>query len=87
MTYCQGGPHLIEGSISHLQYADDTIIPIQYDELEVSNLKFLLMCFENMSGLKINYHKSEVVVLGHPLEIQDRVAQCLNCKLGSLPMT
>ena len=80
-------PHLSPGGISHLQYVDDTIILIQYDELAVVNLKFLLMCFGNMSVLKINFHKSEVVVLGQPRVIQDRVGQCLNYKLGFLPMT
>jgi hypothetical protein len=51
-------PHLIPGGITHLQYADDTIIMIQDDEQQLANLKFILMCFEDMSGLKINYHKS-----------------------------
>ena len=45
------------------------------------------MCFENMSGLKINYHKSKVVVLGHPTDIQESVANKLNCRIGSLPLT
>jgi hypothetical protein len=45
-------PHLIQGGVSNLQYADDTLILIQYNEQQVRNLKFLLMCFEEMSGLK-----------------------------------
>ena len=28
-------PHLVPGGISHLQYADDAIILLQYDELEI----------------------------------------------------
>jgi hypothetical protein len=40
------------------------------------------MCFEKMSGLKINYHKSEVIVMGWPPEIMQRVADMLNCNLG-----
>ena len=80
-------PHLFPGGITHLQYADDTIILIQYDELGIANLKFLLMCFEDMSGLKINYHKSEVIVLNQPAEIQTRVARKLNCKLGKFPLS
>jgi hypothetical protein len=53
--------HLIEGGLTHLQYADDTII---LDEQTILNAKFLLYCFEDMSGLKINYQKSEVLVMG-----------------------
>jgi hypothetical protein len=43
------------------------------------------MCFEEMSGLKINYHMSEVIVMGQSVEIQHRVADMLNCKLGAFP--
>jgi hypothetical protein len=75
-------PHLIPGGISHLQYADDTLIFVQYNEQHISNLKFLLMCFEEMSRLKINYHKSEVMFMGQSPVIMQRVADMLNCKLG-----
>jgi hypothetical protein len=57
-------PHLIPGGIARLQYADDTMIMIQDDDTQIANLKFLMMCFEDMAGLKINYRKSEVVVMG-----------------------
>lgn len=40
-----------------------------------------------MSGLKINYHKSEVVVFGVDEREQLRVAKMLNCKIGKLPRT
>jgi hypothetical protein len=80
-------PHLIPGGITHLQYADDTLILVQYNEQQIANLKFLLMCFEDMSGLKINYHKSEVIVMGQPEDIQHRVADMLNCNLGTFPFT
>jgi hypothetical protein len=39
-----------------------------------------------MSGLKINFDKSEVFVTGVTEEEKHRVADMLNCKLGSLPM-
>ena len=60
---------------------------IQNDDRAITNLKFILLCFENMSGLRINFHKSEVVVLGASPEEQLRVAQMLNCKQGSFPFT
>lgn len=40
-----------------------------------------------MSGLKINYHKSEVVTFGYEEEQQRDIANALNCKIGQLPMT
>lgn len=51
------------------------------------NLKFLLMCFESMSGLKVNFDKSKVVVMGCDEENQMRAAYMMNCKLGSFPIT
>ena len=50
-------PQLVPGGITHLQYADDTLILIQNEELEIANLKFLLLYFEDMFGLKINSTK------------------------------
>lgn len=48
---------LIPGGISHIQYADDTIIMIDGSDTSIRNLKLVLYCFEWLSGLKINYHK------------------------------
>jgi hypothetical protein len=42
-----------------------------------------LYCFENMSRLKINYHKSEIMVLGVSGEESARIARLLNCKEGA----
>jgi hypothetical protein len=50
--------------VSHLEYADETIIMTKPTKDGITNLIFLLLCFENMCGLKINLSKSEVVVLG-----------------------
>jgi hypothetical protein len=75
-------PHLIPGGIKHLQYADDTIIMIKDDDAQISHLKFLLMCFGDISDLKINYHKSEVIVMGRSAARQQTVTDYLNCKLG-----
>ena len=80
-------PHLIQGGITHLQYADDTIILTGCEDKYIKVMKFLLYCFEWMSGLKINYHKSEVIVFGVEEEEQQRIANMLNCKIGKLPMT
>jgi hypothetical protein len=51
------------------------------------NVKFLLLCFELLSGLKINFLKSEVIVMGAEQDEQARVANALNCRVGSFPLT
>jgi hypothetical protein len=76
---------LVEGGLTHLQYADDTIIFLEFDEQTFLNTKFLLYCFENMSGLRINYQKSEVFVMGVNIEEQNRVADLFNCYIGTFP--
>jgi hypothetical protein len=73
-------PHLIPGGVSHLQYADDIKILIQNSQEGLINLKFILLCFEFLSGMKINFHKSEVIVMGADEAEQARVARLLNCK-------
>jgi hypothetical protein len=57
-------PHLVEGGLTHLQYVDDTVVMIQMEEESMVNLKLVLYCFESMSEMEINYHKSEVFVIG-----------------------
>ena len=74
-------PHLVGGGgVSLLQYADDTIIMVEGSALEISNLKFLLLCFQQMSGLTINFDKSEVMVLGYPPVEAQGIADRLNCR-------
>jgi hypothetical protein len=40
-----------------------------------------------MLGMKINFHKSEVIVLGAMQEEKTRVVRLLNCKQGKFPFT
>ena len=79
-------PYLIPGGVSHLRYADDTIVMNQPDHLGIANLKFLLLCFEDMSGLNINFNKSEMVVSGVDQHKKVRIANLLNCKLSAFPI-
>jgi hypothetical protein len=80
-------PHLITGGVSHLQYVDDMMILVQNTKLGLINLKFLLLCFELLSGLKINFHKSEVIVMGVEPGEQARIARLINFKQGKFPFT
>nr|XP_020190199.1 uncharacterized protein K02A2.6-like [Aegilops tauschii subsp. strangulata] len=79
--------NLIPGGVSHLQYADDTLLLFEPDLHSIATIKAILLCFELMSGLKINFHKCEVVSIGMDAAESVRVANLLNCKLGKLPFT
>lgn len=79
-------PHLVDGGLTHLQYADDTILFMTNSDENICTVNFLLLCFEEMSGLKINYQKSEVTLVGSENEEgAKRIADLFNCKVGTLP--
>ncbi|XP_016178235.1 uncharacterized protein LOC107620616 [Arachis ipaensis] len=47
--------------LSHLHFADDTILFCPPEEETIKNYKRLLRCFELMSGLSINFEKSSLI--------------------------
>jgi hypothetical protein len=64
--------HLVEGGISILQYADDTILFMEHDVAKALNMKLILCIFEQLSGLKINFHKSEIFCFGKAKDIEQQ---------------
>ena len=80
-------PHFIPGGVTHLHYADDAMILIQNSARGIANQKFLLICFELMPGMKINFHKNGVFVMGGEEGGKARVANLLNCQEVSFPFT
>jgi hypothetical protein len=60
---------------------------IQNQKGSILNLKLILYSFKSMSVMKINYHKSEVFVIGEGEQVQMEIAEKLNCKLGRLTLT
>jgi retron-type reverse transcriptase len=57
-------PHLVQDGLSLLQYADDTVIFMDHDMDKTMNMKLILSTFEQLSGLKINFHKSVIFCFG-----------------------
>jgi hypothetical protein len=53
-------PHLVDGGVSILQYADDMIIFLEHDLEKDLNIKLILCIFEELLGLKINFCKSKI---------------------------
>ncbi|RVW93827.1 putative mitochondrial protein [Vitis vinifera] len=57
--------------ISHLLFADDTLVFCQATQDQLTYLSWLLMWFEAVSGLRINLEKSELIPVGKVENIDD----------------
>ncbi|RVW73236.1 LINE-1 reverse transcriptase-like [Vitis vinifera] len=72
--------------VSHLLFADDTLVFCGASKEQLLYLSWILMWFEAMSGLRINLDKSELIPVGY-VENAEELAATIGCKVGSLPTT
>ncbi|XP_052109895.1 uncharacterized protein LOC127741467 [Arachis duranensis] len=72
--------------LSHLQFADDTILFCPPEEETVKNYQRLLRCFELMSGLSINFDKSSLIPINCDQLWVRRMCRLLECKEAALPV-
>ena len=72
--------------VSHLLFADDTLIFSDANPAHIFNLHLLFTWFEAISGLKINFNKSEMALVGIVHDL-DSLAAILGCKTVQLPMS
>lgn len=72
--------------LTHLQFADDTLIFASPDHQSLQNIKMVLILFQLTSGLNINFHKSEILGIHVPDPSLRDLARVLQCKVGHLPM-
>lgn len=70
-------------SISHLQFAEDTMIFCDANMRQIGFLRCILCAFEEVTGLKINLAKSKMFGVGDVLD-SESLAWILNCKIGFL---
>jgi hypothetical protein len=72
--------------VINVHCADDTILFIKDDVDMAGQLKFLLSCYEMMSGIKINFQKSKVTYIGEDRSKQEECELLFTCNPGSLPI-
>lgn len=79
-------PSFCPGGVSCLQYADDNILFLQNNLEMAQNLKMVLACFEQVSGMTINYNKSELIPINMSEDETMRYIDVLKCKGGTFPI-
>ena len=71
--------------ISHLLFADDTILFCDASREQLLSIRLVMSCFQAFTGLKVNVGKSEIVLVGEVNNL-DALANILQCRVSSLPM-
>jgi hypothetical protein len=74
----------LEGVVS-LQYANDTLFFMAHDTQVASYLKWLMVYFEKLSGMKINFNKSDLTPTNLSEEETQEYAKIFCYKVGSFP--
>ena len=78
--------NFLPNGVMSLQYADDTILFSDCEESCLRNLKSCLCLFEKISGMRINFHKSEIVPMNLDVDEAHEISHLFGCPIGSFPM-
>ena len=76
----------LEGGVNMPHYADDTIFLLWDDFDSAYNLKCILSLFDQMTGLKIKFHKTELFQFGKALDKKDDYSPKTIPGRGGLPL-
>jgi hypothetical protein len=79
-------PQVMGGGVVNLQYADDILLFLEDNIEKTQTLRWLLVCFEQMSGMKINYDKSDLLTIGLSPDNSNEYAMVFCCKLSEFPI-
>ncbi|GJZ73517.1 RNA-directed DNA polymerase, eukaryota [Tanacetum coccineum] len=66
-------------TLSHFFFADDALFIGEWSRANIKNMISILDCFHRVSGLKINFHKSNLVGIGVPFEEVNLFSQAIGC--------
>ena len=75
-----------EVQVSHLLFANDTLVFYEDSRDQIMYLSWVLLWFEALSRMRINLDKSYILPVGD-VENPNMLALELGCKVGSLPTT
>lgn len=75
----------VELAVSHLLFANDTLIFCEANREQIYNLHRLFLCSEAVSELKINLSRSEIILVSE-VDGVESLASILWCRVALLPM-
>ena len=78
-------PYLVDEGLLILHYVDDTGICMDNELERAKKIKLVLCAFEQLSELKINFHKSELFCCGAAKISHFEYPQFFRCDMGSFP--
>jgi hypothetical protein len=79
-------PNFLPGGIVCLQYADDTLLFLKNDPRVALNLRWILTCFEQISGMRVNFHKSELIPINTDVVETQPFLDIFQCVMGKFPV-
>lgn len=74
-----------EVRLTHLQFVDDTIIVGEKTWQNVRSMRAVLLLFEDISGLRVNFHKSILTGANITEPWLVEAAMVMNCRRGTIP--
>jgi len=77
-----GGDSMIS---SHLKFVDDTLLLGEKSWANVRALRVVLVLFEAVPSLRVNFHKSSLVGVNIVASWLNEAAAILHCKMGNIP--
>jgi len=78
---------LIDGGLSILQYADNTILFMDRNLEHAYSMKTILCAFEQLLGLKINFYKSKIFCFGEAKNCESQYMKLFECNPGTFPIS
>jgi hypothetical protein len=83
--FSMGGRVFSDLVVFHSLFFDDTLILCEAYLEQICYVHLILLCFEVVSGLRVNLGKFEIVAIG---EVEDigALATTLGCNVAALPM-
>ena len=81
LQFDRSGSSMSSTKVSHLLFADDTIVFCDNDSEQILNLRCMLIWFQAVSGLRVNLAKSSILPVGQV----NNIHLLLGCNIDSFP--